>query len=198
MSRGAESGHVSLRGNADQAMGKEAHQGAGKFRAGRNDCRHSTVSGMARRRCTSTQEGSFVTNESKTNLDIEPTAMERLAILEALWRRNKIRAIAQLPRLDVPTEFFASIQRLRNKKFDRLLKPFLDQAMATTPGTPGIAGRLKQRLEAVRLAEAGLLGATGIRRPAGASPVLLRDALGICWARGSNEGTTPAPNPANL
>lgn len=113
----------------------------------------------------------------KADADVEPTSQERLAILEDLWRRNKIRADAQLARLDVPAEFFASTQRLRMKKFDQLLKPFLDQAMATTPGSPGIAGRLKQRRHAMQQAEDRLMGSTGIRRPAESQPVLLREHL---------------------
>lgn len=116
-------------------------------------------------------------NKIKANAKIEPTSQERQAILEDLWLRNRIRADAKLARLDVPTEFSASVRRLHMKKFDQLLKPFLDQAMATTPGSPGIAGRLKQRRDAVRLAEDRLMEVKGIRRPAGAQRFLLGEHL---------------------
>lgn len=116
-------------------------------------------------------------NKTKANAEIEPTSQERQAILEDLWLRNRIRAEAQLARLDVPTEFSASVRRLHMKKFDQLLKPFLDQAMATTPGSPGIAGRLKQRRDAVRMAEDRLMEVRGIRRPAGAQQFLLGEHL---------------------
>lgn len=116
-------------------------------------------------------------NNIKANAEIEPTSQERQAILEDLWLRNRIRAEAQLTRLDVPTEFSASVRRLHVKKFDRLLKPFLDQAMATTPGSPGIAGRLKQHRDAVRLAEARLMEVRGIRRPTRAQQFFLGEHL---------------------
>lgn len=107
----------------------------------------------------------------EANADIEPTSQERQAILEELWLRNRIRADAKLARLDVPMEFSVSVRRLRMKKFDQHLKPFLEHAMATTPGSPGIAGRLKQRRDAVRQAEDRLMEAMGIRRPAASQQV---------------------------
>lgn len=123
------------------------------------------------------QEDQFVKNKAKADAEVEPSCQERLEILEDLWRRNKIRADAHLARLDVPTEFSASVRRLHMKKFDQLLKPFLDQAMAATPGSPGIAGRLKQHRDAVRLAEDRLMEVRGIRRPAGAQQFLLGEHL---------------------
>lgn len=132
-------------------------------------------------------------HNTKADADVEPTSQERLAILEDLWRRNKIRADAQLARLNVPTEFSASTQRLRMRKFEQLLKPFLDQAMAATPGSPGIAGRLKQRRHAVQLAEDRLMHSTGIRRPAELQPVLLQEHLAFAAFVVAMQKPTPPP-----
>ena len=125
-----------------------------------------------------------MTNAAKVQPKVEPTAEEKLAILEALWRRNRTRADARLPRLDVPTEYFATVQRLRIKRFEQRLSPFLDRAMIETSGHPGIAGRMKQRREALHKAETWLLASTGVRRPLGAWPVPLREFSGVRWLWG--------------
>lgn len=125
-----------------------------------------------------------MTNAAKVQPKIEPTTEEKFAILEELWRRNRTRAEARLPRLDVPTEYFATIQRLRIKKFEQRLSPFLDRAMMETSGHPGIAGRMKQRREATQKAETWLLTSTGVSRPLGAWPVLLRELAGVRWLWG--------------
>ena len=122
-----------------------------------------------------------MTNATKVQPKIEPTAAEKSAVLEALWRRNRTRADARLPRLDVPTEYYVTLQRLRVEKFEQLLSPFLERAMVETSGHPGIAGRMKQRREALRKAETWLLASTGVRRPLGTWPVMLREFDGVRW-----------------
>jgi preprotein translocase subunit SecB len=42
--------------------------------------------------------------------------------------------------------------KLRDRKFESALRPYLVEAYRETPGTPGIAGRLKQSIGARQMA----------------------------------------------
>lgn len=78
----------------------------------------------------------------------EPSDAEIAAPRKAIQRRNKVRFRAQLPRLDVQGTLEQEVNRLRVRKFEAMLRPYLRKAYRETPGTPGIAGRLHQRMKA--------------------------------------------------
>lgn len=78
----------------------------------------------------------------------EPSEAEIRAIRKAIFCRNKVRFRAQLPSLDVQATLDQEVHRLRVRKFEALLRPYLRKAYEETPGSPGIAGRLHQRMKA--------------------------------------------------
>lgn len=79
---------------------------------------------------------------------LEPTEAEILELHQEILLRDDVRRRAQLPRLDVKAVLQQEIEKLRNRKFETMLRPYLTKAYQDTPGCPGVAGRLRQSMKA--------------------------------------------------
>lgn len=101
--------------------------------------------------------------------ELSPDPSEVEAILSNLERRNRIRAKAKLPQLDVHGLAARELSQLAAKKYEALLKPFYAVALMDVPESIGLAGRLRRHLRALRIAERSLEATRGIGRPEGAS-----------------------------
>jgi len=107
-----------------------------------------------------------VTNANEVRLQpINVTNADRERILAALWRRNALRRGAGMPLLDIKREFRREIANLETRRYLAHLEPFLIVALRELGGSPGIAGRIVQRLLATQIARRRLFETTGIEQP---------------------------------
>lgn len=93
------------------------------------------------------------------------SSADRERILTAIWRRNALRRGAGMPLLDIKREFLREIANLETRHYLAHLEPFLTAALHELGGSPGIAGRIVQRLLATQIARRRLFAATGIDQP---------------------------------
>ena len=71
-----------------------------------------------------------MTNEPKASaIPIAVTAEDRHRILSSLWRRNALRAGANLPLLNVPASYHREVVKLEDRRFMAHLEPYLIRAM---------------------------------------------------------------------
>ena len=92
----------------------------------------------------------------------EPTETEIADLHQDILRRNEVRRGASLPLLEVDVTLRDEVVKLRHRKFESALRPYLVEAYRETPGTPGLAGRLKQSIAAKQAAIAAMKADLGI------------------------------------
>ena len=105
-------------------------------------------------------------NHRPTIYNIEPTAAEGQRIRAAISKRIDNRSGSGLPELDSEAIYRQQIAALADDRYEAVLKPYLNDAYELYPGSPGVAGRLKQHLDVYQHAEQALFDETGLRRPA--------------------------------
>jgi hypothetical protein len=100
-----------------------------------------------------------------TQADLEPTAIELRSICLQIDQQNARRRAANRPELDRSDVLQRAIAQVMDDKFEGILKPYLHSAYKQFPGSPGVAGRLRQHIDVYQHAESALRRETGLKRP---------------------------------